>query len=121
MTIDPNIINPTLSPGAGLMSPEEAHRAFYDVPPMSAEERSHAVQGYRKWLKDQLRTETVRWIAVTDRMPDDDTTVLVTLEGQGEPTWLGWWDGLGWCDVCTGEYFTGQVIAWAPTLKGMQR
>lgn len=65
--------------------------------------------------------EAVRWTPITERMPDDDTTVLVTLEGQGEPTWLGWWDGLGWCDVCTGEYFTGQVIAWAHTLKGMQR
>ena len=65
--------------------------------------------------------EAVRWVPVDQDMPDQGMTVLVTLEGEGEPTWLGWHDGIGWCDVSTGGYFSGRVTGWAETLKGMGR
>lgn len=64
-------------------------------------------------------TETVTWTKVADAMPDSDTTVLVQLVDDNEPTWLGFHDGLGWCDVSTGGYFSGRVVAWAEMLKGV--
>lgn len=53
------------------------------------------------------------WIPVTERLPDDDTTVMVAIEGGSEPVWLGFLDGEVWTGVDAGP-FEGTVTHWQP-------
>lgn len=39
------------------------------------------------------------WIPVTERLPDDDATVLIFLPKDPEPVWLGYSDEDGWYSV----------------------
>lgn len=61
--------------------------------------------------------ETIVWCA-TDHLPDVDETVMVTLQGDDEPVWLGFFDGTDWVNATTGGSFYGEVIAWAPMPSG---
>jgi len=55
----------------------------------------------------------VEWVAVTDRMPDSDLTVLICCRDGGEPVWMGWWDDdLGQWLAVSGEP-VGEVTHWA--------
>jgi Protein of unknown function (DUF551) len=66
-----------------------------------------------------LDSESIEWIAVKDRLPDDDTTVLVCSPNSHEPVWLGWYDGCFWFGVDATEYEDDTpVVAWAPMPKG---
>lgn len=46
-------------------------------------------------------TEQITWTPVTERLPNDDTTVLICTDACDEPVWLGyhandaWWDTEG--------------------------
>jgi hypothetical protein len=67
--------------------------------------------------------ESIEWIAVKDRLPDDDTTVLVSAPGSDEPVWLGFYDGVYWFSVDGPTYgdpeeIAAEVVAWAPMPKG---
>lgn len=50
------------------------------------------------------------WIAVTERLPDDDELVLVALS-DGE-VWTGYHDADAWMDNVTGSAMNGQVTHW---------
>ena len=40
---------------------------------------------------------TTTWIPVADQLPDDDSSVLIALNGEsGEPVWIGYHDADGW-------------------------
>ena len=41
-----------------------------------------------------MTTESITWIPVTERLPDDETTVLIATPG-ADP-WPGWHDEVGW-------------------------
>jgi hypothetical protein len=52
----------------------------------------------------------VNWIDVNDRMPDDDTIVLIHAPDANEPIWLGYHDGGdGWR---LAEGFMARVTHW---------
>ena len=61
-----------------------------------------------------MTTETIEWIPIGDRMPDDDTTVLVAFD-DADP-WLGWHEAGQWFDV-TGAPVSG-VTHWADPPEG---
>lgn len=50
----------------------------------------------------------VDWIAVTDRLPDDEMTVLI--HTQDREVWLGYLDGEQWVEVGSGRV---RVTHWA--------
>lgn len=65
-----------------------------------------------------LDIEQIEWIAVADRLPDCDTTVLVHAPGSDEPIWLGFYDGVYWFSVDGPTYgdedeIAAEVTAWA--------
>ena len=56
----------------------------------------------------------MEWIAVDDRLPDDDTTVLVS--GPNDDVWIGWHDGDGgWKSVDASPI---EVTHWAEMPEG---
>ena len=55
------------------------------------------------------------WVSVQERLPDDDTTVLVYGPNSSEPVWFGYYDGHDWSGV-SGESDT--VTHWAPMPEG---
>ena len=56
---------------------------------------------------------SVRWIERGDAYPDADMTVLLAIEDDDTPVWLGFTDGSEWFDACTGERIAGRVTHWA--------
>lgn len=68
-------------------------------------------------LLDQthIATKQTQWIAVADRLPNDDEIVLVLCPRESEPVWLGYIDGdTGeWRDVSAAWIETG-VTHWMP-------
>ena len=72
---------------------------------------------------DTLRqVELIEWINPTPTtMPaGKDTAVLMELQGDGEPAWLGTWDGQAWRYV-DAEVVTGTVTGWAHLPQGRDR
>lgn len=73
---------------------------------------------------ERLRAlEVIDWIAVTEKLPDADTTVLVSAPGADEPVWLGYYDGEDWYADTGAEYGNDEeiaqpVTAWAQMPKG---
>lgn len=61
--------------------------------------------------------EQITWVSA-EHLPDVDETVLVTLLGDDEPVWLGFFDGTDWVDATTGGAFMGNVTAWAAMPRG---
>jgi hypothetical protein len=56
--------------------------------------------------------EAITWKASRVEMPDDGITVLIhTPEDDGEPVWLGWWDG-GADTWMTAEGFPVNTVTW---------
>ncbi|WP_119157459.1 hypothetical protein [Caldimonas tepidiphila] len=67
-----------------------------------------------------MTTETITWHPVAEQMPDGDTTVLMALEGDDEPTWPGFYAGGGWYYVSGGRV-AGHVTDWADMPGGPKR
>jgi hypothetical protein len=66
-----------------------------------------------------MTTETITWTPVTEGLPDADTTVLLSLDGEhDEPTWIGFHDGNRWLDI-SGMPIQG-VIGWADMPAGLR-
>jgi Protein of unknown function (DUF551) len=59
--------------------------------------------------------ETITWHAVTESMPDSDTTIFVYAPGADEPVWLGYHDGEDWISVSGAIYSNDEEIAHAVT------
>lgn len=51
------------------------------------------------------------WIAVKDKLPDDELTVMIATKDSDEPVWLGWHDESGWYTV---EAMPIKVTHWMP-------
>jgi hypothetical protein len=68
-----------------------------------------------------LDVEPIEWIAVSEALPDDDVTVLVSATDTKYPVWLGWFEDERWRTIEGGSYRKGQVTAWAPMPKGPER
>jgi hypothetical protein len=69
-----------------------------------------------------LDEEVLRWISVTDALPDDDQTVLVFAPACDEPVWPGYHDEDGWYAAEGTPYAVmAPVIAWARMPKGVMR
>ena len=73
-----------------------------------------------------LDVERIEWIAVGDRLPDADTTVLLCAPGSDEPVWLGYFDGNSWFEIGGAEYgnpeeLPDHVTAWAEMPRGVMR
>lgn len=63
--------------------------------------------------------ETITWVnAVAPDLPDADMTVLVEIDGESEPVWLGFFDGTAWRSVSDGDIFAGTVTGWADMPTG---
>jgi hypothetical protein len=63
---------------------------------------------------DRWGASGMRWIAVTEQLPDDEETVLVFCDG--EP-WTGFVDGKEWFYVC-GDPIGAHVTHWMPFPDG---
>jgi len=55
----------------------------------------------------------IGWIAVKDRLPNDDSTVLIAMKDGDETVWLGYYDGDCWYSVDATPIRT-RVTHWAP-------
>src|SRR3990167_1624174 len=55
----------------------------------------------------------IGWIAVKDRLPNDDSTVLIAMKDGDETVWLGYYDGDCWYRVDATPIRT-RVTHWAP-------
>ena len=67
-----------------------------------------------------MLTEQINWIPVTDRLPDEDETVLIYAPTSDEPIWLGYLigDTGRWYDV-DGYHLTPRAVThWAAIPKG---
>lgn len=53
------------------------------------------------------------WVPVTERLPDDELTVLVAIKDSDEPVWLGYHDADGWMNV-DAMPLGGAVTHWMP-------
>ena len=62
--------------------------------------------------------ETIHWVPVGDRLPDDDTTVLLYLPTYDEPVWFGWCSDSRWYLVDGSEAQRGAVDSWAEMPAG---
>ncbi len=62
--------------------------------------------------------ETITWRNALSDPPDSDTTVMVSITGGTEPTWLGWHEAGTWHDATTGAPIDGQVVSWADMPEG---
>lgn len=60
--------------------------------------------------------ESIEWIEVSERLPNDDETVLIKMPESDEPVWLGWHDDQQWYSV-DGAEMEG-VTAWAAMPSG---
>jgi Protein of unknown function (DUF551) len=57
------------------------------------------------------------WIPVAERLPDDDITVMIALDGD-EPVWMGWHDSAdGWYSV-DATPLRQRVTHWMPMPEG---
>ena len=43
-------------------------------------------------LGERIMNETINWIATINELPDEGVTVLLFMEGEGEPVWPGYFD-----------------------------
>lgn len=43
-----------------------------------------------------MSLEQVKWISVSEQLPDSDTTVMLFDANANEPVWLGYFDGERW-------------------------
>lgn len=43
-----------------------------------------------------MTTETITWIPIGEKLPDDDSTVLLFHPDASEPVWPGYRDGRRW-------------------------
>ena len=59
-----------------------------------------------------MMSETITWYRTSELAPDDETTVLINIEGGSEPVWVGYLEGGQWRDVDS-TYIVGAVTAWA--------
>lgn len=67
-----------------------------------------------------MLTEQINWIPVTERLPDEDETVLIYAPTSDEPIWLGFMSGASgrWYDV-DGYHLTPRAVThWAAIPKG---
>lgn len=62
--------------------------------------------------------EAITWHHAQMNPPDSDTTVMVSISGGTEPTWLGWQQAGVWHDATTGAPIDGQVVSWAEMPEG---
>ena len=61
--------------------------------------------------RDALRAQRLHWVPVSERLPDDDITVICWLEPGGE--WFSGWHADGrWHDAASGGRMEG-VTHWA--------
>lgn len=69
-----------------------------------------------KQLRDGHRSPPTAWIPVSERLPDDDMSVMIACKGN-EPVWIGHHDVADWYN-CNGEPITSLVTHWKPIEAG---
>ena len=68
-----------------------------------------------------MTPETITWIPVTERLPDEDETVLIYAPTSDEPVWLGFMSVYTghWYDADDGYRMTSRAVThWAAIPKG---
>lgn len=61
-------------------------------------------------------TETLTWHEVTERLPDNDRTVLIFVPDSEEPVWLGYYQDGQW--VYAEGFEAHDVVRWADKPRG---
>ena len=72
-------------------------------------------------MKQQSRTESIKWKSVLCSMPDVETTVLIHMPKGPEPIWLGYYDdgGMVPCWRSVDGSMIGEIVThWAEMPKG---
>jgi len=59
-----------------------------------------------------MLTETITWVPVAERLPDDEITVLLFAPVQGGECWPGWRTGHAW-RWADGQPVRCEVTHWA--------
>ncbi|WKJ88786.1 hypothetical protein QZJ86_12210 [Methylomonas montana] len=66
-------------------------------------------------------TEKITWYPVSDRLPDDEMTVLLWHPEMDEPVWLGYHLDGGWFAADSFPLPDGTVLYWAEMLAGPEK
>lgn len=64
--------------------------------------------------------EIIEWIPVSDKLPDDEITVLVNHPDLDEPVWLGYLCDMHWHTVAGECIDNGRVTHWAHIPAGIE-
>lgn len=97
-----------------MAEPREApHRPAAFINALAEEgTKDEAIQYLQKeWNENCQLREAARWIPVTERLPDDEMTVMIATTDCDEPVWLGWHADGGWCSV---DAVPVRVTHWKP-------
>lgn len=65
--------------------------------------------------------ETIEWVPVAERLPDDEQTVLICTTGTAEPVWLGYYytqEGRNEAEWRDTEGDAVNVTHWSPMPAG---
>ena len=65
------------------------------------------------------KTEIIVWHPVSEKLPDDDTTVMLSHPQQDEPVWLGYHHDGAWHEVQGGLLPQRAVTHWADMPMGV--
>lgn len=71
-----------------------------------------ATEGISAQLSAQSASGAPAWIPVSERLPDDDLTVMISVNGESEPVWMGYYDADHWKE--TGSGGRVEVTHWMP-------
>lgn len=73
---------------------------------------------YRSRIAELKAALDEKWIPLTERLPDDDITVLVAVKDVDEPVWLAYHDEHGWFSATDGVPLTALVTHWRQMPEG---
>ena len=62
--------------------------------------------------------EQIEWVACSERLPDDDETVLLYTPNDDLDVWPGWRDGDGWRWASHGSPVHDEITHWSPMPAG---
>ncbi|TWU18021.1 DUF551 domain-containing protein [Allorhodopirellula heiligendammensis] len=77
-----------------LMTPQRVSALVHTL--VAARQRARRLIAERDALKRAANTEVIRWIDASEQLPDADIDVMVKIDDESVPIWIGHHDGEVW-------------------------